>query len=375
MSIYQQSPTYNDQLENGLSGPSLMLDRVHCQFHGDTVVRDISLHLEAGEVVCLLGPSGCGKTTLLRIAAGLQMPSSGKVFLGRSLVSAPGGVQVPPEKRNVGLAFQESALFPHLTVLENVCFGISTLPKKQKQARALDLLERLGMAGSANVYPHTLSGGQQQRVALARALAPSPRVMLLDEPFSSLDARLRDQIRDDTLHVLKELNTATLLVTHDPEEAMFMADRIALMRDGEIVQTGSPTELYCNPVEPFVVNFFGQVNEHVGIVHDGQVATPLGRLDASRFDEGANVRILIRPEAVKVTPLEGKVADDRTSHVIMSRLLGPTSLLHICAHGPDGQEMHLHAKVPGVFLPEEGQAVSLELDMPQVFLFEAETWR
>lgn len=375
MSIYQQSPTYNDQLENGLSGPSLMLDRVHCQFHGDTVVRDINLHLEAGEVVCLLGPSGCGKTTLLRIAAGLQMPSSGKVFLGRSLVSAPGGVQVPPEKRNVGLAFQESALFPHLTVLENVCFGISTLPKKQKQARALDLLERLGMAGSANVYPHTLSGGQQQRVALARALAPSPRVMLLDEPFSSLDARLRDQIRDDTLHVLKELNTATLLVTHDPEEAMFMADRIALMRDGEIVQTGSPTELYCNPVEPFVVNFFGQVNEHVGIVHDGQVTTPLGRLDASRFDEGANVRILIRPEAVKVTPLEGKVADDRTSHVIMSRLLGPTSLLHICAHGPDGQEMHLHAKVPGVFLPEEGQAVSLELDMSQVFLFEAETWR
>ncbi|MDX5336625.1 MAG: ABC transporter ATP-binding protein [Marinobacter sp.] len=375
MSIYQQSPTYNDQLENGLSGPSLMLDRVHCQFHGDSVVRDINLHLEAGEVVCLLGPSGCGKTTLLRIAAGLQVPSSGKVFLGRSLVSAPGGVQVPPEKRNVGLAFQESALFPHLTVLENVCFGISTLPKKQKQSRALDLLERLGMAGAANVYPHTLSGGQQQRVALARALAPSPRVMLLDEPFSSLDARLRDQIRDDTLHVLKELNTATLLVTHDPEEAMFMADRIALMRDGEIVQTGSPTELYCNPAEPFVVNFFGQVNEHVGIVHDGQVATPLGRLDASRFDEGANVRILIRPEAVRVTPLEGKVADDRTSHVIMSRLLGPTSLLHICAHGPDGREMHLHAKVPGVFLPEEGQAVSLELDMSQVFLFKAETWR
>lgn len=370
MSIYQQSPAYNDQLENGLSGPSLMLDRVHCQFHGDSVVRDINLHLEAGEVVCLLGPSGCGKTTLLRIAAGLQVPSSGKVFLGRSLVSAPGGVQVPPEKRNVGLAFQESALFPHLTVLENVCFGISALPKKQKQSRALDLLERLGMADSANVYPHTLSGGQQQRVALARALAPSPRVMLLDEPFSSLDARLRDQIRDDTLHVLKELNTATLLVTHDPEEAMFMADRIALMRNGEIVQTGTPTDLYCNPAEPFVVNFFGQVNEHRGTVRDGLVATPLGRLDASRFSEGSNIRVLIRPEAVKVTPLEGKAGDDLTSHVLMSRLLGPTSLLHICAHGPEGQEMHLHAKVPGVFLPEEGQAVSLELDMSQVFLFE-----
>ena len=369
MSIYQESPTYSDQLENGLSGPSLMLDRVHCQFHGDSVVKDINLHLEAGEVVCLLGPSGCGKTTLLRIAAGLQTPSRGKVFLGSSLVSAPGGVQVPPEKRNVGLAFQESALFPHLTVLENVCFGISSMPKKQQRTRALELLGRLGMADAANVYPHTLSGGQQQRVALARALAPSPRVMLLDEPFSSLDARLRDQIRDDTLHVLKELNTATLLVTHDPEEAMFMADRIALMRDGEIVQTGTPTDLYCNPAEPFVVNFFGQVNEHRGVVHNGVVTTPLGHLEAKGFEDGSSARILIRPEAVKVRQLEGQAGDDRPSHVLMSRLLGPTSLLHICAHGPDGQEMYLHAKVPGVFLPEEGQAVSLELDMSQVFLF------
>ena len=244
-----------------------------------------------------------------------------------------------------------------------------SLQASRRRTRALELLGRLGMADAANVYPHTLSGGQQQRVALARALAPSPRVMLLDEPFSSLDARLRDQIRDDTLHVLKELNTATLLVTHDPEEAMFMADRIALMRDGEIVQTGTPTDLYCNPAEPFVVNFFGQVNEHRGVVHNGVVTTPLGHLEAKGFEDGSSARILIRPEAVKVRQLEGQAGDDRTSHVLMSRLLGPTSLLHICAHGPDGQEMHLHAKVPGVFLPEEGQAVSLELDMSQVFLF------
>lgn len=370
MNTYQKIPVYKQPLEKSQSAPSLMLEQVQCQFHGEKVVKDISLHLKAGEVMCLLGPSGCGKTTLLRIAAGLQAPSQGQVFLGQSLVSEP-GLQVPPEKRNVGLAFQESALFPHLTVLENVCFGISRLPKKQRHSRALDLLERLGMAGSAKAYPHTLSGGQQQRVALARALAPSPKVMLLDEPFSSLDARLRDQIRDDTLHVLKELNTATLLVTHDPEEAMFMADRIALMRNGEIVQTGTPADLYCNPVEPFVVNFFGQVNERLGSVHKGMIETPVGQLDAPQFAEGANVRILIRPEAVKVTPLEGKAEDKYTSHVLMSRLLGPTSLLHICAHGPDGQEMHLHAKVPGVLLPKEGQAVALALDKSQVFLFEA----
>lgn len=147
---------------------------------------------------------------------------------------------MPPEKRNVGLAFQDSALFPHLSVLENVTFGLKNLPSSQRQERALELLAQLGMADYAESYPHMLSGGQQQRVALARALAPTPKLMLLDEPFSSLDARLRDRIRDDTLHVLKKLGSATLLVTHDPEEAMFMADRIALMRDGEIVQTGTP---------------------------------------------------------------------------------------------------------------------------------------
>lgn len=370
MSAYQRNRTYREGLEHGIADPALMLDQVECQFHGRDVVRDINLHLEPGEVVCLLGPSGCGKTTLLRIAAGLQEPSRGKVFLGGSLVSAPGKAHRPPEKRNVGLAFQESALFPHLTVLENVCFGITAIPRKQRQTWALELLDRFGMAGSAEAFPHTLSGGQQQRVALARALAPSPSVMLLDEPFSSLDARLRDQIRDDTLHVLKELNTATLLVTHDPEEAMFMADRIALMRHGQIVQTGSPTELYCKPVDPFVVQFFGQVNEYIGVVHNGSVATPVGRLDACNIKDGNRARVLIRPEAIRVKPLEGgNVSGLGVSHVIMSRLLGATSLLHICAHGPDGLEMHLHARVPGVFLPGEGQRVALDLDLSQVFIF------
>jgi iron(III) transport system ATP-binding protein len=292
------------------------------------------------------------------------------VFVGPDLVSAPNGTHWPPEKRNVGVAFQEPALFPHLTVLENVCFGINALPKSKQKSHALDLLSRLSIAACAEAYPHTLSGGQQQRVALARALAPSPQVILLDEPFSSLDARLRDQIRDDTLHVLKELNTATLLVTHDPEEAMFMADRIALMREGEIVQTGTPTDLYCSPADPFVVNFFGQVNKHSGVVRDGVVRTPFGQLDAHKFSEGSTLRVLIRPEAVKVTPLTNQVHNAHSSHILMSRLLGASSLLHVCAHDTNGQEAHLHARVPGVFLPEEGQPVSLSLDMSQVFLFE-----
>lgn len=349
---------------------ALSLEHIHCHFGGDETVSDVSLDIKAGEVVCLLGPSGCGKTTLLRIAAGLQKPTNGRVFLGGELVTEPDGIHWPPERRNVGLAFQESALFPHLTVMANVGFGLAKMSPHQRKARALHLLRQLGMAEYAKAYPHLLSGGQQQRVALARALAPSPRVMLLDEPFSSLDARLRDQIRDDTLHILKDLGTATLLVTHDPEEAMFMADRIALMRQGRIVQMGTPTELYCKPVDPFVVNFFGQVNEYRSEVRNGSVATPAGHLDAGGLPDGRSVMVMIRPEAVKVTPLDTVPGNPDESHVLMSRLLGATSLLHICAHGDEGQEMHLHARVPGVFLPREGQPVALTLDPSQVFIFE-----
>lgn len=369
MNAYQRESIGGLLLDEKPTAPMLALDRVHCRFDQHTAVSDVSLDIHSGEVVCLLGPSGCGKTTLLRIAAGLQAPSEGRVFLGDDLVAEPASTHWPPEQRNVGLAFQESALFPHLTIFENVCFGLQSLPKVERQSRAMHLLERLGISGLAKAYPHTLSGGQQQRVALARALAPSPRVMLLDEPFSSLDARLRDQIRDDTLHVLKEMGTATLLVTHDPEEAMFMADRIALMREGRVVQTGTPADLYCKPAEPFVVNFFGRVNVCSGSVRNGYVATPVGHLQADGMAEGTEVTVMIRPEAVEVRSLTDNSRDLCTSHVVMSKLLGSSSLLHICAHGIEGQEMHLHARVPGVFLPAEGQAVSLSLDLSQVFIF------
>nr|WP_148253152.1 ABC transporter ATP-binding protein [Aidingimonas lacisalsi] len=332
-------------------------------------VSDVSLDVHAGEVVCLLGPSGCGKTTLLRIAAGLEAVQQGAVAIHGRTVAVSGEGSLPPEKRNVGLAFQDSALFPHLKVLENVTFGIKSQPAAQRRKRAMDLLEQLGMAPYAMAYPHTLSGGQQQRVALARALAPEPQVMLLDEPFSSLDARLRDRIRDDTLHVLKRAGAGTLLVTHDPEEAMFMADRIALMRDGWIVQFGTPRELYCYPRDPFVVTFFGDVNEVYGRVQGSVVQTPLGAVDAGDLPEGTRAQVLIRPEALHVTELNESPTTHQYSHVIMAKLLGRSSLLHICAHGQDGQEAHLHARVPGVFLPVEGQPVTIRLDPSQVFVF------
>lgn len=345
----------------------LTMHDIHHAYGHQTAVAGIDLTVRQGEVVCLLGPSGCGKTTLLRIVAGLELLQRGHVAVNGQSLGRP---HVPPERRNVGLAFQESALFPHLNVLKNVTFGLDSLPARRRRERAMELLAQLGMEGYADSYPHTLSGGQQQRVALARALAPEPSLMLLDEPFSSLDARLRDRIRDDTLHVLKKLDAGALLVTHDPEEAMFMADRIALMRDGHIVQTGTPRELYCEPAEPFVVTFFGSVNELAGEVQNGRVVTPAGEVMAPELAEGEPAWVMIRPEALRVEVLE-EPATPSHSHVVMAKLLGRTSLLHICAHGADGHEAHLHAQVPGVFLPKEGQPVTFRLDPSQVFVFPA----
>ncbi|MEC4768456.1 ABC transporter ATP-binding protein [Halomonas sp. CUBES01] len=357
--------------QKALNETALAMHQVHHAFDQHTVVKGVDLTVAPGEVVCLLGPSGCGKTTLLRIAAGLETLQEGSVSLQDEQIAAPGLRHIPPEKRNVGLAFQDSALFPHLSVLENVTFGLKHLSTSDRRARAEELLSQLGMAAYASSYPHMLSGGQQQRVALARALAPEPQLMLLDEPFSSLDARLRDRIRDDTLHVLKKVGAATLLVTHDPEEAMFMADRIALMRDGCIVQTGTPRELYCSPKDPFVVTFFGEVNEMDGVVEEGHVATPVGFVPAEGIADGTRVQVMIRPEALRVIERDLPVGAHAHSHIVMAKLLGRSSLLHLCAHADDGLEAHLHARVPGVFLPAEGQPIDIHLDLSQVFVFPA----
>jgi len=351
--------------------PLLELTGVSHRYDGQAAVQDVAFDMRPGEVVCLLGPSGCGKTTLLRIVAGLEALQQGELRFGGELLAATGRPHVPPEKRSVGLAFQDSALFPHLSVLDNVTFGLKGLPGRQRRERALALLEQLGMADYAAAFPHTLSGGQQQRVALARALAPSPQLMLLDEPYSSLDARLRDRIRDDTLHVLKKVGAGTLLVTHDPEEAMFMADRIVLMRGGRIVQMGTPQQLYCAPQDPFVVTFFGEVNRLEGEVRGGYVHTAVGPVE-TQLDEGSRALVLVRPEALRVVEIEAPASHEHHSHVLMARLLGRTSLLHLCVHGIEGQEAHMHARVPGVFLPQEGQAVQVSLDPSQAFVFAAD---
>ncbi|HEV7372607.1 ABC transporter ATP-binding protein [Arenibaculum sp.] len=333
-----------------------------------TAVDDVSIDLAAGEILCLVGPSGCGKSTLLRLAAGLEPLQRGAVRIGGRLV-ADGMRQMPPELRGVGLVFQDYALFPHLSVLDNVRFGLSDLPAAQQRARATETLAQVGMEGYANAYPHALSGGQQQRVALARALAPQPKVLLLDEPFSGLDARLREQIRDETLHVLKRSGAATLLVTHDPEEAMFLGDRIALMNEGKLVQLGTPVDLYTSPADAFATTFFGEANRLQGVVRGGRVATPLGSI-ACGFSDGDGVDVLVRPEALRLSMLgQGAAEVPILARVEAARLLGRSSLVHLRVQDGRGGSVHLHSRMPGQFLPPEGSHVCVVLDHAQAFVF------
>jgi iron(III) transport system ATP-binding protein len=346
-------------------------------FGARKAVDNVSLTVAAGELVCLVGPSGCGKTTLLRIAAGLEPLQQGRIIIDGCAIAEPGYV-VPPEARGVGFVFQDYALFPHLDVAGNVGFGLHRLGAAQRLSRVKEVLLQVGMQDYAHAYPHQLSGGMQQRVALARALAPRPRVMLLDEPFSGLDTRLREQIRDDALHVLKSSGTATLMVTHDPEEAMFMADRLAIMRAGGIEQQGGPVEVYSRPATAFVAAFFGQVNELRGVARGGRVATPLGTLEAAGMADGMAVDVLIRPEALRLGPPAG---DGITARVMAARLLGRSSWIHLslvgrdtAAGGPsEGQagHLHFHARVPGRFLPAEGEVLGVGLERSQAFVFPA----
>lgn len=345
----------------------LVLTGLRHRYGSVLAVDDVSLSVRAGEVVCLLGPSGCGKSTVLRIAAGLELPQEGTVTIA-SRVMTGDGVTVPPEDRGVGLVFQDFALFPHLDVGANVGFGLTGMDSAGRGARIRDVLASVGMEAFAARYPHTLSGGQQQRVALARALASNPAVVLLDEPFSGLDARLRDKVRDQTLHALKGSGAATLMVTHDAEEAMFMADRIAAMREGRIVQTGTPDALYCSPASAYVAELFGEVNRLCCRVRDGMVPTPFGELRGEGLAEGGEALVLIRPEALRLSQAPG----EPVARVIAARMLGRTSLVHLSVHCLDGTELHLHARSPGRFLPDEGQELSVSLDSSQAFVFPGE---
>jgi iron(III) transport system ATP-binding protein len=278
---------------------AIVLEEVSKSFGATRAVREVSLEIEHGELMAVLGPSGCGKTTLLRLIAGFEAPERGSVTVGDETVAAPGTL-APPEKRRVGMVFQDFALFPHLTVEANIAFGLSRRPREEREELTRRTLELVGLQHKTGRYPHELSGGERQRVALARALAPEPAVVLLDEPFSSLDATLRADLRREVELILRDAEATALLVTHDQEEALSLADRLAVMREGRIVQVGAPEEVYGRPASRWAAQFVGEVNVLAGVARDGGVDTELGRFDL-RAPATGTVHVAVRPEQLELT--------------------------------------------------------------------------
>ncbi|WP_408034252.1 ABC transporter ATP-binding protein [Thiorhodovibrio winogradskyi] len=289
----------------------LLVRGVSVGYGGAPVVLDAHLQLEEGGIGCLLGPSGCGKTTLLRAIAGFEPVMAGEILLGGMLVSGP-GFSVPAEQRRIGMVFQDFALFPHLTVANNIGFGLRRLERRARARRVVELLELVGLGKAAGLHPHELSGGMQQRVALARALAPRPRMLLLDEPFSSMDVELREALAREIRALLRHEGVTAILVTHDQLEAFAMADRISVMCAGRIHQTGTGFALYHQPVDRFVADFIGQGEFLPGQVIDGKsVSTELGVLrgqNAIALPQGTQVEVLVRPDDLICAQCEQKTA-------------------------------------------------------------------
>ena len=299
--------------------PALRCTGLVKRFGELAVVDGLDLTAAQGELVALLGPSGCGKTTTLRLIAGFEELDGGTVEVGGRVVAEAGRPGEPPERRRVGMVFQDYALFPHLSVARNVAFGLPRLGRAERDARVAAALATVGLAKLGERMPHQLSGGQQQRVALARALAPEPAVILLDEPFSNLDAELRASVRAEVRQILADAGATVVLVTHDQEEALSLADRVAVMWDGRIVQTASPEELYHRPVNRTVAAFVGEAQFLPGQGNGRRVESELGELPAHRGATGP-VDVMLRPEALRLTPtIDG---EDGNATVLMRAFYG-----------------------------------------------------
>lgn len=367
----------------GDNATGLSLSGISHTFGKNRVLDDVSVDVAPGELVCLLGPSGCGKTTLLRIAAGLEPLQTGRIAIDGMAVAEGGKAgALPPERRGIGLMFQDYALFPHRNVRDNIAFGIDKEKGGRRAAWIDDALAQMGLTDHADAYPHTLSGGQQQRVALIRALAPGPNILLLDEPFSGLDVGRRAQIRADTLDFVKKTGVAALMVTHDPEEAMFMADRIFVMNEGRVVQSGSPVDLYFQPANAFVAELFGPVNRFSGTVRNGTLESPLGAFSAGTLPDGTQAEVMIRPEAFRLSAEDGQprpmpgdpdelVITPAPLEVLTARPLGRSSYLLLGLENGCTVE----TRIPGAFLPGAGSMVRAGINPRLAHVFAAATHR
>ena len=331
--------------------------------YGPVVALDgIDLDVRKGELLAVLGPSGCGKTTLLRLIAGFEAPDSGTVTVGGRLVSGP-GTFVPPERRRVGIVVQDHALFPHLTVAGNVAYGLrgrrsrrSRRKDPAREARVAEVLQLVGLQDLGGRYPAELSGGQQQRVAIARALAPRPDVVLLDEPFANLDAVLRARMRTEVASILRAAGATVVLVTHDQEEALSLADRVAVFDRGRVMQVGPPDEVYRTPANPFVARFVGGAELVAGQSDGRAVETPVGRLAVTGPSPAPGPALaVVRPEAVRLTPdPSGK------GQVLAATYFGHDQLVHIRLPA-DAGELRLHARVGSERLFAPGDRVEVDV--------------
>jgi len=331
------------------------------RYGGTEAVSNFDLDIAPGEIVSLLGPSGCGKTTLLRLAAGVERPTSGRILINEREVA--GANFEPPERRGVGLMFQDFALFPHLSNLANVMFGLKSMPKADAEREARLSLERVGLGRYAHLHPHMLSGGEQQRVALARAVAPRPSVLLMDEPFSGLDRRLRDQVREDVLHVLRESRVTCVIVTHDAEEAMRVADRIALMRDGRLIQVGDPRTIYSAPADLAAARFFCELNEVPGTVRGEMADTPLGKFAAPGLPDGG-ATVAIRPQGIDLRAAGSGIP----ARLETRRFLGEIELLEVTVNGIE-EPLLARVRAGGSVAPKA--EVAIVIDPAEVLVFAA----
>jgi len=338
----------------------LRLDDVTKRYGTEEAVTDLSLDVREGELLTLLGPSGCGKTTTLRLMAGLERPSEGRVELNGDVVAGDGAAFVEPEERGVGVVFQDFALFPHLNVRENVAFGLTDLDDDAVERRVDDLLELVSLSGMGERAPDELSGGQQQRVALARSLAPEPDILLLDEPFSNLDVRLRVRMREEVREILKKAGVTAVSVTHDQEEALSISERVAVMNDGHIEQVGRPGDVFEDPESRFVASFLGQAGFLGTQICESRIETTIGTYDHDLLrgyaDQyvGATVDTLVRPDDLRATPANESTADGR---ITKRQYTGPSFVYHVrLDNGDEVRCMHNHAE-----RFEVGEPVAVEL--------------
>ncbi|KUJ81592.1 ABC transporter ATP-binding protein [Microbulbifer flavimaris] len=339
----------------------LQVTDAECRYGDKLILESVSFDLQPGEIACLLGPSGCGKTTLLHAIAGFQPLARGAIALGGETLTGNGQI-VPPEQRHIGVVFQDYALFPHLTVQQNIAFGLRALPHEERASRVQELLSLVQLSRHADQYPHQLSGGQQQRVALARALAPKPRLLLMDEPFSNLDTELRRSLASEVRHILREEGIAALIVTHDRSEAFVAGDKLGVLADGHLQQWDTPHNLYRAPANGAVARIVSDGNLLRGKwIGDGWVETALGRVAVR--DQGSEVGSPVEVFARSEDLVPGEHDDAVTVQVVSKSFLGNSALY--CFRLPNGRT--IEATLSSEYRFEPGSEIPMRLDSPLAF--------